>query len=255
MLRKAARVLEDNQDELIPWIARETGGIPAKAGFEIQLVTEILYRSSAMCTEPQGLVLPSDPGRISLARRLPRGVVAVISPFNFPLILSCRAVAPALATGNAVLLKPDPRTALTGGFIIARIFEDAGLPKGVLQVLPGGAEAGEAICTDPDIAMVAFTGSSHVGRRIGELAGKHLKKVQLELGGKNAVIVLEDADLDAAASAIAFGAWFHQGQICMTTGRVLAKRQDRRAADRKAGGQGEAPAGRRSARARSRSGR
>jgi len=223
VLRKAARLLEDNQEELIPWIARETGGIPAKAAFEIHMVTEILYRSAAMCTEPQGLVLPSDPGRISLARRLPRGVIGVISPFNFPLILSCRAVAPALATGNAVVLKPDPRTAMTGGFIIARIFEEAGLPKGVLQVLPGGAEAGEALCTDPDIAMVSFTGSSAVGRRIGELAGKHLKKVQLELGGKNAVIVFEDADLDAAASAIAFGSWFHQGQICMTTGLVLAR--------------------------------
>jgi benzaldehyde dehydrogenase (NAD) len=134
-------------------------------------------------------------------------------------------VGPALATGNTVVLKPDPRTVITGGFIVARIFEEAGLPKGVLHVLPGGAEAGEAICTDPDIAMVSFTGSSNVGRRIGELAGKHLKKVQLELGGKNAVIVLEDADLDAAASAIAFGAWFHQGQICMTTGRILARDQ------------------------------
>jgi benzaldehyde dehydrogenase (NAD) len=96
------------------------------------------------------------------------------------------------------------------------------LPKGVLQVVPGGAEAGEAMCSDPDIAMISFTGSSRVGRRIGELAGKHLKKVQLELGGKNVVIVLEDAELDSAASAIAFGAWFHQGQICMTTGLVLA---------------------------------
>ena len=223
ILRKAARVLEENQEELIPLIARETGGIPAKAGFEIQLVIEGLHRSAAMCTEPQGLVLPSDPGRISIARRLPRGVVAVISPFNFPLILSCRAVGPALATGNTVVLKPDPRTAMTGGFIVARMFEEAGLPKGVLHVLPGGAEAGEALCTDPNIAMVSFTGSSHVGRRIGELAGKHLKKVQLELGGKNAVVVLEDADLDAAASAIAFGAWFHQGQICMTTGRILVR--------------------------------
>jgi benzaldehyde dehydrogenase (NAD) len=223
ILRKAARVLEDNQEELIPWIARETGGIPAKAGFEIHVVSEILYRSSAMCTEPQGLVLPSDPGRISLARRIPRGVIGIISPFNFPLILSMRAVAPALAVGNAVVLKPDPRTPLTGGFIIARLFEEAGLPKGVLHVLPGGIEAGEAICTDPDIAMVSFTGSSAAGRRVGELAGKHLKKVQLELGGKNGVIVLEDADLDSAASAIAFGAWFHQGQICMTTGRILAQ--------------------------------
>src|SRR6202789_3309501 len=176
VLRKAARALEDNQKELIPWIARETGGIPAKAGFEIHLVTEILYRSAAMCTEPQGLVLPSDPGRISLARRVPRGVIGVISPFNFPLILSTRAVAPSLATGNAVVLKPDPRTPLTGGFIIARIFEEAGLPKGVLQVLPGGAEAGEALCSDPDVAMVSFTGSSNVGRRIGAPAGNHLEK-------------------------------------------------------------------------------
>src|SRR5262249_15415326 len=222
VLRKAGALLEQNREELVYWIMRETGGIEPKAGFEVQMVTSILHRSAAMLTEPQGLVLPSDPGRISLARRVPRGVIGVISPFNFPLILSMRAVAPALATGNSVVLKPDPRTALTGGFIIARLFEDADLPKGVLQVLPGGAEAGEAICTDPDIAMVSFTGSSNVGRRIGELAGKHLKKVQLELGGKNAVIVLDDADLDSAASAIAFGAWFHQGQICMTTGLVLA---------------------------------
>src|SRR6202453_4764871 len=174
ILRKAARLLEDNQEELIPWIARETGGIQAKAEFEIHMVREILYRSAAFGTEPQGLVLPSDPGRISLARRRPRGVIGIISPFNFPLILSARAVAPALATGNAVVLKPDPRTPLTGGFMIARIFEEAGLPKGVLHVLPGGAETGEAICTDLDIAMVSFTGSSNVGRRIGELAGKHL---------------------------------------------------------------------------------
>ena len=222
ILRKAAELLEANQEELIFWIARETGGIPAKAGFEVHLVMQILHRSAAMCTEPQGLVLPSEPGRISMARRLPRGVIGIISPFNFPLILSMRAVAPALATGNAVVLKPDPRTALTGGFIVARIFEEAGLPKGVLQVLPGGPQAGEAMCSNPDIAMISFTGSSNVGRRIGELAGKNLKKVQLELGGKNVVIVLEDADLDPAASAIAFGAWFHQGQICMTTGLVLA---------------------------------
>ncbi|HEY1720951.1 MAG TPA: benzaldehyde dehydrogenase [Magnetospirillaceae bacterium] len=222
IVRKAAEILEANQDELIPWIARETGAIPAKAGFEIHLVAQMLHRAAAMCTEPQGLVLPSDPGRISMARRQPRGVIGIISPFNFPLILSSRAVGPALAVGNAVVLKPDPRTPITGGFIIARVFEEAGLPKGVLQVLPGGAEAGEAMCEDPNIAMISFTGSSPVGRRIGELAGKNLKKVQLELGGKNAVIVLEDADLDPAASAIAFGAWFHQGQICMTTGLVLA---------------------------------
>src|SRR6202046_803511 len=196
ILRKAARALEDNQEELIPWIARETGGIPAKAGFEIHMVTEGLYRAAAMCTEPQGLILPSNPGRISLARRRPRGVVGIISPFNFPLILSCRAVAPALATGNAVVLKPGPRTVMTGGFIIARVFEEAGLPKGVLHVLPGGVEAGGGGVADTPPALVVVPGSSHVGRRLGEVAGKHLKRVQLELGGKNAVIVLEDADIE-----------------------------------------------------------
>src|SRR5262249_14302470 len=222
ILRKAAALLEENQQEIVHWIMRETGGIEAKAGFEIHMVANILHRAAAMVTEPQGLVLPSDGGRISLARRVPRGVVGIISPFNFPLILSSRAVAPALAIGNAVVLKPDPRTVLSGGFVLARIFEAAGLPQGVLHVLPGGADVGEALCADPNIAMISFTGSSPAGRKVGEIAGKHLKKVQLELGGKNVVIVLEDADLDSAASAIAFGSWFHQGQICMTTGTILA---------------------------------
>jgi benzaldehyde dehydrogenase (NAD) len=227
ILRKAARALEDNQEELIPWIARETGGIPAKAGFEIHMVTEILYRSAAMCTEPQGVVLPSNPGRISIARRVPRGVIGIISPFNFPLILSTRAVAPALATGNTVVLKPDPRTVMTGGFIIARIFEEAGLPKGVLHVLPGGVEAGEAICTDPDIAMVSFTGSSNIGRRIGELAGKHLKKVQLELGG--------------VWRLVPSGSNLHDHRPHIGQG------QDRCIADGETGGEGEPSAGWRSA--------
>src|SRR5258705_532318 len=119
ILRKVAAMMEENQPELVYWIMRETGGIEAKAAFEVQMVTSILHRSAAMCTEPQGLVLPSDGGRLSIARRVPRGVIGVISPFNFPLILSSRAVAPALATGNAVVLKPDPRTALTGGLVIA----------------------------------------------------------------------------------------------------------------------------------------
>ena len=222
IMRKAAALLEENQQELIYWIMRETGGIEPKAGFEIHMVSNIIHRAASMVTEPQGLLLPTDPGRMSMARRVPRGVIGVISPFNFPLILSARAVAPALAVGNAVVLKPDPRTVLSGGFILARIFEEAGLPKGVLQVLPGGADVGEAMCSDPNIAMISFTGSSHAGRKVGEVAGRNLKKVQLELGGKNVVIVLEDADLDSTASAIAFGAWFHQGQICMTTGTILA---------------------------------
>jgi benzaldehyde dehydrogenase (NAD) len=153
--------------------------------------------------------------------RVPLGVVGVISPFNFPLILTLRVVAPALAMGNAVVIKPDPRTPVSGGYLLARLFELAGLPEGVLHVLPGGAEVGEALVVDPAVALISFTGSAAVGRRIGELAGRHLKKLSLELGGTNSLIVLDDADPDVAASNIAWGAWLHQGQICMASNRVL----------------------------------
>ena len=221
IFRRAARFVEDHADELATWIMRETGGIRPKADTELHMAAGILHASAAMLTEPQGLLLPSDDGRMSFSRRVPHGVVGVIAPFNFPLILAIRAVSPALATGNAVILKPDPNTAVAGGILIARIFEEAGLPAEVLHVLPGDGDVGEALCTDPNVAMVAFTGATTTGRRVGELCGKHLKKVSLELGGKNAVIVLEDADLEAAAAAVAFGAWLHQGQICMATGRIL----------------------------------
>jgi benzaldehyde dehydrogenase (NAD) len=156
-----------------------------------------------------------------MARRYPAGVVAVISPFNVPIILGIRSVAPALALGNAVLLKPDPRTAITGGLILARIFQEAGLPDGLLQVLPGGIEVGEALVTDPAVNVISFTGSSAAGRRVGELAGRHLKRAHLELGGNSAMLVLDDADVEAAVNLAAWGSFFHQGQICMTTGRHL----------------------------------
>jgi benzaldehyde dehydrogenase (NAD) len=146
-------------------------------------------------------------------------VVSVISPFNVPIVLGIRSVAPALALGNAVLLKPDPRTAVTGGTLMARIFEETGLPPGVLQMLPGGAEVGEALVTDPSVRVVSFTGSTAVGRRIGELAGRHLKRAHLELGGNSALLVLDDADVEAAVNLAAWGSFFHKGEICMTTGR------------------------------------
>ncbi len=224
VLRRAAQLLEAHSEQLRPWIMRETGGIAPKADKELHFVTEILLEAAAIATQPPGVMLPSGPKRMSFARRVPHGVVGVISPFNFPLILSARAVAPALVLGNAVILKPDPQTPVTGGFILARLFEAAGLPAGLLHVLPGGAATGEALVIDPDVAMISFTGSTAAGRRVGELASKHLKKVTLELGGKNSTIVLDDADLDVAASCVAWGAYLHQGQICMATGNVFAHR-------------------------------
>ena len=221
IFRKAAQYIESNADAIKEWIVRETGSVPAKAAVELKVTVGELHEAAAMVTQPRGLVLPSEHNVTSLARRLPHGVVGVISPFNFPMILSIRAVAPALAVGNAVVLKPDPRTPVTGGLILARAFDEAGLPPGLLHVLPGGAETGQALVTDPDVAMISFTGSTAVGRRIGALAGEQLKKVSLELGGKNSLIILDDADLDLAVSNTAWGAFLHQGQICMATGRVL----------------------------------
>jgi benzaldehyde dehydrogenase (NAD) len=225
VFHRAAALFQQHFDELALYVTRETGAILPKGQHELREAVTFCHVAAAMPMQAQGQVLPSAPGRLSLARRVPLGVVGVISPFNFPLILTLRVVAPALAAGNAVVIKPDPRTPVSGGYLIARIFEQAGLPGGVLHVLSGGADVGEALVTDPNVAMISFTGSAGVGRRIGELAGRHLKKVSLELGGSNSLIVLDDmnsdADLDLAASNVAWGAWLHQGQIGMASNRVL----------------------------------
>lgn len=194
IMRRAAAALEHHLEEAARYIARETGGIPAKAQLEVAEAATQLHIAAGLPLQPQGVVLPSVAGRTSYARRVPHGVVGVISPFNFPLILSMRSVAPALALGNAVILKPDPQTPVSGGFLIARAFEEAGLPPGVLQVVPGDADAGAAVVEAPEVRMIAFTGSTAAGRKVGELAGRLLKKVSLELGGKNTLIVLDDAD-------------------------------------------------------------
>jgi benzaldehyde dehydrogenase (NAD) len=222
LMRRAARILEDSHEEFETWLVREGGAIPGKAAFEVQLVLGELWEAAALPTQPWGHLLPSsEPGRESIARRVPLGVVGVISPWNFPQILSVRAVAPALALGNAVILKPDVQTPVSGGVLVARLFEEAGLPDGVLHVLPGDAEAGSALAEDPNVAMISFTGSTAVGRLVGAAAGRTLKRVSLELGGNNALIVLDDADLDVASSSGAWSAFLHQGQICMTAGRHI----------------------------------
>ncbi|MGC9670047.1 benzaldehyde dehydrogenase [Planosporangium sp. 12N6] len=221
VLRKAGDLWQQHAAEISGWNIREVGAVPGMAGFALHVAAEECYEASSLPGRALGEVLPSEQPRLSMARRMPAGVVSVISPFNVPIILGIRSVAPALALGNAVILKPDPRTAVTGGTLMARIFEEAGLPPGVLQMLPGGADVGEAVVTDPNIRVISFTGSTPVGRRIGELAGKHLKRAHLELGGNSALLVLDDADVDAAVNLAAWGSFFHQGQICMTTGRHL----------------------------------
>ena len=221
VLRRAGTLWEEHAAEVEGWIVRETGAVPAKAALETHIAAQECFEASALPTAPAGEVLASSQDRWSFARRRPVGVVSVIAPFNFPLILAIRAVAPALALGNAVLLKPDPRTPVSGGVSIVRVFEEAGLPEGLLHLLPGGADVGEAVVVADEVRVVAFTGSTAAGRRVGALGAQHLKRTHLELGGNNALVVLPGADLAKAATAGAFGSFMHQGQICMATGRHL----------------------------------
>ncbi|MGH3330239.1 MAG: aldehyde dehydrogenase family protein, partial [Nocardioidaceae bacterium] len=139
VLRKAGDLWGEHADEVSGWNIREVGAVPGMAGFALHVAAEECYEAASLPSRAIGEVLPSEQPRLSMARRMPSGVVGVIAPFNVPIILGIRSVAPALALGNAVLLKPDPRTAVTGGTLMARIFEEAGLPPGVLQMLPGGA--------------------------------------------------------------------------------------------------------------------
>ncbi|WP_233507180.1 benzaldehyde dehydrogenase [Spongiactinospora gelatinilytica] len=221
VLRRAGDLWQQHTEEIRGWNIREVGAVPGMAEFSLHVAAEECYEAAGLPGRAIGEILPSEQPRLSMARRMPAGVVVVISPFNVPIILGIRSVAPALALGNAVILKPDPRTAVTGGTLMARVFEEAGLPPGVLQMLPGGPEVGEALITHPSVRVISFTGSTAVGRRIGELAGRHLKRAHLELGGNSALLILDDADVDQAATLAAWGSFFHQGQICMTTGRHL----------------------------------
>jgi benzaldehyde dehydrogenase (NAD) len=221
VLRKAGELWSQYADEIKWWNIREVGAIAGIADFSLHVAEQECFEASALPSRAYGELLPSEEPRLSMARRVPVGVVAVISPFNVPIILGIRSVAPALALGNSVILKPDPRTGVTGGVVIARILEEAGLPPGVLQVLPGDAAIVEALIVQPQVGVVSFTGSTASGRRVAELAGRHLKRVHLELGGNSAMLVLDDADVAQAATLAAFGSFFHQGQICMTAGRHI----------------------------------
>jgi benzaldehyde dehydrogenase (NAD) len=222
VLRRAARLFEDHRAEIETWLMRESGAIRPFAALQVSSgAVEECHEAASLAAAPYGELLRSGQQRLSFARRQPVGVVGVIAPFNVPIILSMRAVAPALALGNAVILKPDPRTAISGGVLLARVFEEAGLPPGVLQVLPGGADAGAAIVDDPQIPVIAFTGSTRAGRAIAAAAAPHLKRVHLELGGNSALIVLDDVDVEKAVSVGAWGSYVHAGQICMASSRHL----------------------------------
>jgi aldehyde dehydrogenase (NAD+) len=220
-MREAAAILEARKDEIVDWIVHESGGTCAKGELEWNLVRSVLHEAAAMPHHVVGRIMPSDvPGKESRVYRTPVGVVAVISPWNFPMQLSNRSVAPALAVGNAVVLKPAGDTPITGGLLLAKIFDEAGLPPGVLSVVVGaGSEIGDAIVEHPEARVVSFTGSTPVGEGIAKKAG--VKKLALELGGNGPLVVLDDADLERAVNSAVFGSFFHSGQICMIANRII----------------------------------
>lgn len=222
VLRRFAELLDANAELINTWNIRECGSIPDKAQWELKACIEQAYMSATMPLEATGEILPSSmPGRENHWIRVPLGVIGVISPWNFPLLLSLRAVLPALAMGNSVVLKPDVNSAVTGGFLIVDLLKQAGLPDHVCSLVLGDGEAGHQVVTHKDVHMIAFTGSTAVGRSIGEFCGKHLKKSSLELGGNNAFVVTDDVDIDPVASCAAWGSFLHQGQICMQSGRHI----------------------------------
>jgi aldehyde dehydrogenase (NAD+) len=169
--------------------------------------------------------MPSNHGKLSLVVREPLGVVATISPWNAPLLLSSRGIAVALAVGNTVVLKPSEETPVAGGIVLAQAFEEAGLPRGVFNVVTCSrqhvAEVGDELIENPSVRGISFTGSTAIGKQIGAKAGGLLKRACLELGGKDALIVLDDADMDRALSAASFGSFMHQGQICMSVEKIV----------------------------------
>jgi len=227
VLRRVAAIMDARREEIIGWLIRESGSTRLKASLEWTAVRAVVEHAATLPYVALGQILPADvPGKEGRVYRRPVGVVAVISPWNWPLQLTARSLFPALALGNAVVVKPASDTPISGGLLLAKILEEAGLPAGLLSVLVGaGSSIGKNIVTHPVPRVVSFTGSTPVGRGIARQAAEAaiIKRVELELGGNSPLIVLADADLDLAAEAAVFGKFLHQGQICMITNRVIVE--------------------------------
>jgi acyl-CoA reductase-like NAD-dependent aldehyde dehydrogenase len=226
---RAADVMERRQQELIKILMEEAGTTVGFAGFQLWFVPTLLREAAAQTYNVTGEIIPADlPGAFHMALRQPTGVVVGIGPWNAPLILSTRAIALPLAYGNTVVLKPSEEAPVIAGLVIAEIFEEAGFPKGVVNVITHAKEdapdIGDELIAHPAVRRISFTGSTEVGRLIAEKAGRHLKRVVLELGGKDPLIILRDANVDYAVAAASFGAFNHQGQICMSTERIIVER-------------------------------
>ena len=226
---RAADVLESRRDEIVDLLARETGCTFGFGMFQMHFTPGLLRQAAASAYGPIGEVIPSDvPGAMAMGLRQPVGVVGAIAPWNAALILSLRSITAPLAFGNSVVLKPSEWSPISGGLLWGEIFADAGLPAGVLNIVthaPGQAAGiGDELVENPAVRRLNFTGSTGTGRRLAEAAGRNLKRIVLELGGSNPLVVLGDADLQYAVDAAAFGSFLHQGQICMSARRIIVER-------------------------------
>lgn len=224
---KIAEIVERRKMDLVEALKHEGGGWFGKGMFEAGYVPEVFYAAAASNYAAIGEVLPSENGKLSMAMRRPMGVITCISPWNFPSLLTARGIAFAIAAGNTCVLKPSEETPYTGGLFFAEVFEEAGVPPGVLNVLTCSREniaaIGDELIDHPRIKGISFTGSTPVGRMIAARAGAHLKKACVELGGKDSLIVCDDADMERATQAANFGSFMHQGQICMSVEKVLVQ--------------------------------
>ncbi len=227
VLNKAADYLQANYDDLVALLVAESGSSVLKANVEVSGTIAATREAATYPTRVHGQILPSNSaGKENRVYREPVGVVGVISPWNFPMLLSQRSVAPALALGNAVVLKPASDTPLVGALVLAKAFEAAGIPAGVFSVVIGsGSEIGDHFVGHKAPSFISFTGSTPVGQNVGKLAvsGKHMKRVALELGGNAPFVVLADANMEQAVRAAAMGKFLHQGQICMAINRIIVE--------------------------------
>lgn len=221
LVQNLLRVMGEHSEEIVELLATEAGQIEGIGEISVQLAEDQIAESATMPRRMKGERAASNiPGKENLIQREPQGVVTVISPWNFPLNLSARAVVPAVAAGNTVVLKPATNTPVVGGLLFARLFEEAGFPDGVLNVVTGrGSEIGDRVASHDASDVVAFTGSTEVGRRVAAAAGENLAVPAMELGGNNAHIVTEEADIDQAVDAGVFGSFAHQGQVCISINR------------------------------------
>ena len=226
-MHKIAAEIERRQDDLVKAIQGEGGGWFGKGMHEVHALHEIFRAAAGAAYGAVGEVLPSAHNKVSMAVRRPMGVITVISPWNVPALLSARSFAFPLVAGNTIILKPSEETPYCGGLFFAEVCDAVDLPAGVMNVVTCSRDnvdaVGDELIENPMIKGISFTGSTRVGRAIAAKAGAHLKKCCIELGGKDALIVCDDADIDWAAQIANFGSFMHQGQICMSVEKLLVQ--------------------------------